>query len=262
MVRSLPTRSLMIYLKSPEEIEKLRQANQVVVKVMKTLREMIQPGITTWELDQTAEAIVAGEGGRPAFKGYRGFPNTLCVSINEEVVHGIPSKERKLAQGDIVSIDCGVLKNGVYGDHAWTFPVGIVSPSAQKLLQAGEEALTIGIAKMKAGNRLYDISAAVQQFVEGVGFSVVRDFVGHGIGKELHEDPQLPNFGESGTGIKLRPGLVLAFEPMINEGTGLVQTLNDGWTVVTKDGSLSVHFEHSVAITERGADILSRWESA
>lgn len=251
----------MIYLKSPEEIEALRQANQVVVRVMKALREKIQPGVTTWELDQWAEEIIRIAGGKPAFKGYRGFPNTLCISINEELVHGIPARQRRLKEGDIVSIDCGVFKNSVYGDHAWTFPVGKVSEPAQRILAIGEQALAIGIEKMKVGGRLYDISAAVQQWVEQHGFSVIRDFVGHGIGRELHEEPQLPNFGAAGTGIKLKPGLVLAFEPMIGEGSYEVKTLDDGWTVVMKDGKLSVHFEHSVAITEPGPDILSRWES-
>lgn len=249
----------MIYLKSPEEIEALRLANQVVVKAMQALKEKIRPGVTTWELDQLAEAIILREGGQPAFKGYRGFPNAICISINEELVHGIPSQKRRLTEGDIVSIDCGVFKGSVYGDHAWTFPVGKISQRAQRILAIGEGALAVGLQKMKVGGRLYDISAAVQQFVEGEGFSVVRDFVGHGIGRQLHEDPQLPNFGTSGTGIKLRPGLVLAFEPMVGEGGYEVKTLADGWTVVMKDEKLSVHFEHSVAITDGGPDILSRW---
>ncbi len=249
----------MIYLKSPEEIEKLRKANRIVVKVMQALRGIIRPGVTTLALDETAEAIIAGEKARPAFKGYRGFPKTLCVSINEEVVHGIPGK-RKLVEGDIVSIDCGVYHEGFYGDHAWTFPVGLVSEGANRLLQASEEALRLGIEKMRVGNRLYDISAAVQNYLESKQFSVVRDFVGHGIGRELHEEPQLPNFGTAGTGIRLKPGLVLAFEPMVNAGAYEVKTLEDGWTVVTKDGKLSAHFEHSVAITAAGPDILSRWD--
>lgn len=246
----------MIYLKSPEEIERLRRANQIVVQVMQTLRTGIRPGTTTLELDQLAERVIAAAGGKPAFKGYRGFPSTLCVSINEEVVHGIPGP-RRLQEGDLVSIDCGVFKDGFYGDHAWTFPVGAVSKQARRLLAAGAKALELGIAKMIPGHRLHDISGAVQQFVEGEGFSVVRDFVGHGIGRELHEEPQLPNFGTPGTGIRLKAGLVLALEPMINEGTHEVETLADGWTVVTKDRKWSVHFEHSVAITPEGADILS-----
>lgn len=250
----------MIYLKSPEEIEIMRQANQIVVRVMQALKEKIAPGVTSLELNQLAEAMIAKGGGSPAFKGYRGFPASLCISINEELVHGIPS-QRQLKEGDIVSIDCGVLYRGFYGDHAWTFPVGPVSPRAQKILAIGEQALAVGIQKMQVGARLYDISAAVQVFVEAAGFSVVRDFVGHGIGKELHEEPQLPNFGEAATGMRLKPGLVLAFEPMICEGGFAVTTLPDGWTVVTQDGKRSVHFEHSVAITAEGPDILSAWRS-
>lgn len=249
----------MIYLKSPEEIEIMRRANQIVVAVMRALKEKIAPGVTTLALDQLAEKMIAQAGGKPAFKGYRGFPAALCVSINEELVHGIPS-ERRLKEGDIVSIDCGVSCQGFFGDHAWTFPVGKISPAARKILAAGEKALAAGIVKMQSGARLYDVSAAVQEAAEGDGYSVVRDFVGHGIGKELHEDPQLPNFGEKGTGIRMKPGLVLAFEPMICEGNYAVRTLPDGWTVVTKDGKLTVHFEHSVAITAAGPDILSRWE--
>lgn len=251
----------MIYLKSPSEIETMRSANQIVVKVMKAVSQAIRPGIATRELDAQAEQIILEMGGKPAFKGYRGFPATLCISVNEELVHGIPG-ERQLKEGDIVSIDCGVLKNGFYGDHAWTFPVGRISERAKKILEVGEKALGLGIEQMVVGNRLFDISAVVQNFVEREGFSVVRDFVGHGIGQALHEEPQLPNFGTAKTGLRLKPGLVLAFEPMVNEGTYEVKTLADGWTVVTKDGKLAVHFEHSVAITERGPDILSRWESA
>ena len=249
----------MIYLKSSEEIEKMRLANQIVVKVVMVLKTMMKPGITTLELDRLAEEIVLKEGGQSAFKGYKGYAHTLCLSINEEVVHGVPSS-RPLKEGDIVSVDCGVLHDGFYGDHAWTFPVGSVSDRAKKILEVGEKALYLGIDRMKVGNRLFDISAAVQNFVEKEGYSVVRDFVGHGIGRELHEEPQLPNFGKADTGMRLKPGLVLALEPMVNEGTYEVQTLEDGWTVVTKDRKLSVHFEHSVAITEKGPDILSRWE--
>lgn len=248
----------MIYLKSPDEIEKMRLANGIVVQVMRALEERIKPGVTTLELDEKAEAIILASEAKPAFKGYKGFAHTLCISINEEVVHGIPSK-RRLKEGDIVSIDCGVLREGFYGDHAWTFPVGSVSKEAKKILEVGEKSLTLGIEQMKVGKRLFDISAVVQSYVEAQGFSVVRDFVGHGIGRELHEEPKLPNFGVAGTGIRLKPGLVLAFEPMVNAGTYEVETLQDGWTVVTKDKKLSVHFEHSVAITEEGPDILSQW---
>ncbi len=248
----------MICLKSPDEIEKLRVANQIVVLVMKTLKGLVQPGITTQELDRVAEETILKAGGKPAFKGYRGFAHALCVSVNEEVVHGIPGP-RKLKEGDIVSIDCGVSKEGFCGDHAWSFSVGIVSDEAKKLLKVGEESLYRGIEEAQVGNRLFDISVAIQTVVESNGFSVVRDFVGHGIGKELHEDPQLPNFGIKGTGIRLKAGLVLAMEPMVNAGGWEVEVLGDGWTVVTKDRKGSVHFEHSVALTEKGPDILSKW---
>lgn len=250
----------MIYLKSPDEIRKMRLANRIVVRVMKEMQKRVRPGATTLELDQKAESMVLEAGAMPAFKGYRGYGHTLCVSVNEEVVHGIPGS-RTLREGDIVSIDCGVLYEGFYGDHAWTFPVGNVSAEAGKILEAGETALNIGIREMKKGNRLHDISAAIQKYVEGEGFSVVRDFVGHGIGRELHEEPQVPNFGEEGSGMRLKPGLVLALEPMVNEGVWQVETLKDGWTVVTKDRKLSVHFEHSVALTEKGAEVLSNWNN-
>ncbi|MDO8494240.1 MAG: type I methionyl aminopeptidase [Deltaproteobacteria bacterium] len=249
----------MIYLKSPPEIEKMRVANQIAVRVMKAMKAMVAPGISTMDLENKANEIIKADGARAAFKGYRGFQHALCVSVNEELVHGIPSSKKVLKEGDIVTVDCGIIKEGFYGDHAWTFPVGNVSANAKKILEVGEESLNIGIQKMKAGNRLFDISAAVQKYVEGKGYSIVRDFVGHGIGKELHEDPQLPNFGEAGTGPLLKPGLVLAFEPMVNEGTYAVKTLSDGWTVVTADSKLSVHFEHSVAVTEKGPYILSSW---
>ena len=248
----------MIYLKSPDEIAKMRLANQIVVRVMQAMQKLIAPGITTLELDRQAEAMVVKEGGKPAFKGYRGYTHTLCVSVNEEVVHGIPGP-KKLKEGDIVSVDCGVLYEGFYGDHAWTFPVGKISAKARKILEVGEIALNIGIKEMKAGNRLHDVSAAIQKYVETEGFSVVRDFVGHGIVRALHEEPQVPNFGEAGTGMRLKPGLVLALEPMVNEGTWEVETLKDGWTVVTKDKKLSVHFEHSIALTDQGAEVLSSW---
>ena len=247
----------MIYLKSPDEIEVMRLANQIVVKAMRSLEKMVQPGVSTLELDIEAEEIILREGAKPAFKGYRGYAHALCTSINEEVVHGIPGPT-KLKEGDIVSIDCGVLYKGFYGDHAWTFPVGKVSERAKRILEVGEKSLALGIDQMQVGKRLFDIAAAVQNFVEANQFSVVRDFVGHGIGKELHEEPQLPNFGTAGTGMRLKKGLVLALEPMVNEGTHEVEVRQDGWTVVTKDKKLSVHFEHSVAITEEGPDILSR----
>lgn len=247
----------MIVLKSKAEIEKMRLANQVVVEVMKTLGAMIQPGVTTQDLDRVAEALIRKRGGMPAFKGYRGFPATLCTSINEEVVHGIPSVRRVLQLGDVLSVDCGVILDGFYGDHAMTFAVGEVPPRTRRLLEITQEALMKGIEKMVVGSRLGDVGAAVQAHVEAEGFAVVRDYVGHGIGRNLHEEPQVPNYGEAGTGLRLKAGMVLAIEPMINEGTGAVKLLSDDWTVVTADGRASAHFEHSVAITEKDPDILS-----
>ena len=248
----------MIYLKSPREIEQMRDVNRVVVHVMNLLQEKIVAGVSTLDLDRLAEEAILKLHAKPAFKGYRGYAHTLCISINEEVVHGIPSAKRVLRTGDVVSVDCGALKDGFYGDHAITFAVGKVDNASERLLQVTREALDLGIAEMWPGKRLFDISAAVQEHVEKNGFSVVRDFVGHGVGQNLHEEPQLPNFGKRGTGLRLKPGLVLAIEPMVNVGTHEVETLNDGWTVVTKDRKRSAHFEHSVAITEKGPDVLSQ----
>lgn len=247
----------MIVLKSNAEIEKMRRSNQVVAEVMKALAEMTRPGVTTKDLDRVAEELIRKSGGVPAFLGYRGFPGTLCTSINEEVVHGIPSTKRVLKEGDVVSIDCGVVLDGFYGDHAITFAVGKIAPRTQRLLQITEEALMRGIAQMVVGNRLGDVGAAVQSHVEAEGFGVVRDYVGHGVGRNLHEEPQVPNYGQAGTGLRLKVGMVLAIEPMVNEGTADVKLLSDDWTVVTADGKPSAHFEHSVAITENGPDILS-----
>lgn len=247
----------MIVLKSKVEIEKMRRANRVVVSVMQTLAALIQPGVTTEDLDRVAEETIRKAGGTPAFLGYRGFPATLCTSINEEVVHGIPSRKRTLKEGDIVSVDCGVVLDGFYGDHAITFAVGQVALRTQRLLEITQEALMKGIDMMRVGNRLGDVGAAVQGHVESEGFGVVRDYVGHGIGRNLHEEPQVPNYGESGTGLRLKAGMVLAIEPMINEGVAQVKLLSDDWTVITADGKPSAHFEHSVAITENGPDILS-----
>ncbi len=246
----------MIILKSRDEIERMRKSNRLVAESMAMLREHIKPGVTTAELDDLARRYIERANAKPAFLGYMGFRHTLCISINEEVVHGIPSK-RTLEEGDIVGIDCGVLLDGFYGDHAWTFPVGRVSAETKQLLDAAEQALADGIAMSTAEHRLYDISHAIQQRAEGAGYSVVRDFVGHGIGTSLHEEPQVPNFGEPGTGMRLRPGLVLALEPMVNAGGFEVEVLDDGWTVVTKDRSLSAHFEHTIAITDGEPEILS-----
>ena len=246
----------MIIIKSPREIEQLKRSNAIVAEVFNKLKGMISPGVTTKELDQVAEEYILSKGGRPAFKGYRGFPGTLCISINEEVVHGIPG-QRRLKEGDIVSLDVGVNFLGYYGDAAITFPVGEVDPEAKRLLEVTEKALTIGIEKAKIGNRLFDISYAIQRWVESHGFSVVRDFVGHGIGKDLHEEPQIPNFGAPHQGPRLEKGMVFALEPMVNEGTYEVRVLSDGWTVVTADGKRSAHFEHTLAINDDGPEILS-----
>jgi methionyl aminopeptidase len=247
----------MVILKSRPEIEKMRKSNAIVAAILEELRKKIRPGVKTIELDRLSEELALKKGARPAFKGYRGYPYSLCTSVNSEVVHGMPS-ERELKEGDIVSLDFGILNDGYYGDAAVTVPVGEITPGARKLLKITEEALYRGIAEVKAGNRIGDISAAIQGHVEAAGYSVVRDLVGHGIGKSLHEDPQVPNYGSSGRGIELKPGMVFAIEPMVNEGAYRVEILRDGWTVVTADGKLSAHFEHSVAITENGPVILSR----
>ena len=248
--------SAMIIIKSSREIEQLKRSNAIVAEVFEKLKGMISPGVTTKELDEVAEEYILLKGARPAFKGYRGFPATLCISINEEVVHGIPS-QRRLKGGDIVSLDVGVNFVGYFGDAAITLPVGEIDPEAKRLLDVTEKALSIGIEKAKIGNRLFDISYAIQQWVESQGFSVVRDFVGHGIGRDLHEEPQIPNFGAPHQGPRLEKGMVLALEPMVNEGTYEVRVLSDGWTVVTADGKRSAHFEHTIAITDDGAEILS-----
>ncbi|HTZ38622.1 MAG TPA: type I methionyl aminopeptidase [Syntrophales bacterium] len=247
----------MIILKSHTEIEKMRKSNAIVAAILEELRKKIKPGVKTIELDRLSEDLALKRGARPAFKGYRGYPYSLCTSVNSEVVHGMPS-ERDLKEGDIVSLDFGILNDGYYGDAAVTVPVGEIAPGARRLLKITEEALYRGIAEIKTGNRIGDISAAIQLHVEAAGYSVVRDLVGHGIGKSLHEDPQVPNYGSGGRGIELKAGMVFAIEPMVNEGTYRVEVLRDGWTVVTADGKLSAHFEHSVAITDNGPVILSR----
>jgi len=248
--------SAMVIIKSPREIEQLKRSNAMVAEVFEKLRGMIVQGVTTQELDRVAEEYILLKGARPAFKGYRGFPATLCISVNDEVVHGIPG-QRRLEEGDIVSLDVGVNYIGYFGDAAITLPVGEVDPEAKRLLEVTERALYIGIEKARAGNRLFDISYAIQSWVESHGFSVVRDFVGHGIGRELHEEPQIPNFGTPHQGPRLEKGMVFALEPMVNEGTHEVRVLSDGWTVVTADGKRSAHFEHTIAITDDGAEILS-----
>ncbi len=247
----------MIQLKSIEEIEKMRASGRIVGTILKEMGERVRPGVTTGELDAYAEARTLEFGAIPAFKGYHGFPGTVCISVNDEVVHGIPSTKRVLQEGDIVGLDFGVIFDGWYGDSARTFAVGKIADSAQKLLNVTEEGLLKGIEQCREGSRLFDIGHAVQNFVEGHGYSVVREFVGHGIGRALHEDPQVPNYGPRGKGIPLKVGMVLAIEPMINMGRPDVKVLKDGWTAVTCDRSLSAHFEHTVAITESGPQILT-----
>ncbi len=247
----------MVILKQPDEIDKARASNRIVAEVLSVLREKVKPGVTTRELDKIAEGVTEKRGARPAFKGYRGYPYSLCTSVNEEVVHGMPSN-RILVEGDIIGLDFGVYYQGLYGDSAITLPVGSASEQAVRLMQVTEQSLYAAINQACDGNRLGDISAAVQETVEAAGYSVVRDFVGHGIGKNMHEDPQIPNFGKKGRGIELKRGMILAIEPMVNAGKYKVKILSDGWTVITVDGSLSAHFEHSVAITDNGPEILSK----
>ncbi|MHB1846105.1 MAG: type I methionyl aminopeptidase [Deltaproteobacteria bacterium] len=244
-------------LKATEEIAVMERAGRVVWEILQELARAAVPGTSTLELDSLAERRIREKGAKPAFKGYRGFPGCVCISVNEQVVHGIPSKRRLLESGDIVSLDFGVVVDGFYGDSAITVPVGSVTPEAQRLIDVTRAAMHAGIAQMVAGNRLHDIGHAVQEKVEGAGFSVVRDFVGHGIGRKLHEDPQLPNYGKAGTGMRLRPGMVLAIEPMVNSGGPDVEILEDEWTAVTRDGRLSAHFEHTVAILPGGPRILT-----
>lgn len=247
-----------VELKGPEEIARMREAGRIVCEILDELEKAVAPGVTTWELDALAEKLIHQKGARPAFKGYHGFPACLCASVNEEVVHGIPSKTRKLAEGDLMKLDFGVVYKGYFGDSARTVPVGKVSPEARALVEATREALRKAIGAAVPGNRIGDIGHAVQSHVEGRGFSVVRDFVGHGIGKTLHEEPQVPNFGRPGQGMKLRPGMVLAIEPMVNAGTHEVQVLDDDWTAVTLDRKLSAHFEHTVLVTDGGPEVLTR----
>lgn len=251
----------MIFCKSGEELEIMRRGNRIVARILSELRGLIRPGLLTRDLDSYAEARAREMGAAPAFKGYRGYPASLCVSVNEEIIHGIPS-HRALKEGDIVGLDFGVIFEGFYGDAALTVPVGAVRPEAEKLIAAAERAFYRGFGEIKEGGRLSDISASIQKSVEGEGFSVIRQFVGHGIGRSLHEDPQVPNFGVPGRGPRLRTGMTLAIEPMIALGGWEADVLADGWTAVTRDGSLSAHFEHTVALTKDGAEILSLWNPA
>lgn len=247
----------MIVCKSPAEIEKMRAASLLVAEVLAELAAMVAPGVSTLDLDAAAERLVRGRGAEPAFKGYRGYPNTLCASVNEQVIHGIPSK-RPLVEGDIISLDMGVKMDGFFGDSAVTVPVGRVSEEAQRLLRVTEESLEKGIEQVRLGGRISDIGHAIQVHVEAHGFSVVREFVGHGIGASLHEEPQIANYGDPGRGPRLAEGMTLAIEPMVNVGRPNVKMLSDGWTAVTRDGSLSAHFEHTVAVTKNGPLVLTR----
>ncbi len=248
----------MINLKSERELELMRKAGGIVARILDEMCQMAKPGVTTGELDRFAELRTKELGALPAFKGYHGFPASVCISVNEEVVHGIPSKKRILKDGDIVGLDFGVIYDGWFGDSARTVGVGTISGDARKLLDVTSESLNRGIEQAKAGNRVFDIGHAVQNYVEGFGYSVVREFVGHGIGRALHEEPQVPNYGPKGKGLQLKVGMVLAIEPMINAGSHEVKVLSDGWTAVTQDRSLSAHFEHTVAITPNGPEILTR----
>ncbi len=252
----------MIHLKSKEEIEKMKAAAQIVVEVLNRLKEVVEPGVTTWDLDKMAEDTALKKGAKPAFKGYSNYPGSVCFAINNEVVHAIPSKKRVLQEGDIVGLDFGVVLDGYFGDSAVTVPVGKISAEAQNLLDVTQESLALGIFEATPSNRLFDISRAIQTYVEKNGYSIVRSFVGHGIGKQLHEDPQVPNFvpdiGGNAKGVRLKPGMVIAIEPMVNIGKPDIKVLGDGWTAVTVDGTLSAHFEHTVAVTEEGPVILTQ----
>ena len=248
-----------IVIKNPPEIETMREAGRVNALVLKTVREMVRPGITTQELDAVAEELIRKNGGKPAFKNYPGpypYPATLTISINEELVHGIPGK-RKLKEGDLISVDCGTVLNGFVADSAFSMGVGEISPQAQQLLEVTEKALYLGIEKMRPGNRVGDVSATIQQFIEGYNFHVPREYTGHGVGRDMHEGPLVPNFGVSRRGIPLRPGITVALEPMVMVGTHRTRVLDDQWTVISADRSLTAHFEHSVAVTENEPIILT-----
>ncbi|HEV8437009.1 MAG TPA: type I methionyl aminopeptidase [Methylomirabilota bacterium] len=252
----------MIVLKSARELDRMRAAGRILAAVKDRLKALVRPGISTQDIDADVETLILSQGAQSAFKGYRGFPATVCTSINEEVVHGIPSSKRKLRDGDIIGLDLGCIVDGYYADCAITLPVGRVSPRAQELLDVTRESLDKAIVQCRVGNRLGDISHAVQSHCESHGFAVVRAFVGHGIGRQLHEEPQVPNFGEPGRGMVLKTGMVLAIEPMITMGSWEVRVLEDHWTAVTVDGSLAAHFEDTIAITANGPDVLTRLDQA
>ncbi|MEW5744717.1 MAG: type I methionyl aminopeptidase [Nitrospirota bacterium] len=248
----------MIIIKSQAEIEKIAAASRIVAEILDHLRSFVRAGLSTADIEEYADAAIRQRNAVPAFKGYRGYPASTCISLNDQVVHGMPSRQVTVRSGDIVSIDLGVVLDGFYGDGAITVPVGEVDAEALRLIRTTEEALAAGIKAAVVGNRVSDISAAVQQHVEAGGFSVVRAFVGHGIGRSLHEDPQVPNFGRPGQGPRLKEGMTLAIEPMVNAGTADIKILDDGWTAVTADGRLSAHFEHTVAVTKQGPKVLTK----
>ena len=247
----------MIELKSAREIGLMRRAGHILAEVMDRLRDSVKPGMSTLEIDEDVESFITARGAKSAFKGYRGFPATVCISINEEVVHGIPSAHRRVKEGDIVGLDLGCIVEGYYADCAFTLAIGDVPSKVQQLLDVTRESLDQAIQECRPGRRLSDVSHAVQAHVEGHGFAVVRAFVGHGIGRALHEDPQVPNFGDPGRGPQLRPGMVLAIEPMVTMGSWEVKVLDDGWTAVTRDGSLAAHFEHTIAVTDTDPEVLT-----
>ncbi len=251
---------MKVLLKTPAQIEAMAEAGRVSALALRRVGEAVEPGITTAELDAIAEKVIRAEGGTPAFKGYGGFPASICASVNDAVVHGIPSRKMKLREGDVISIDTGAVVGGWVGDNAWTYPVGEVAPEVARLLEVGEKCMWEGLAQAAPKKRLGDIGHAVQSMAEAAGFSVVREYVGHGIGRAMHEDPNVPNFGRRRTGLKLLPGMVLAIEPMVNMGTRKVVEGDDGWIVRTRDGKPSVHFEKTVAITEDGPRILTTEE--
>ncbi|CAM3973907.1 type I methionyl aminopeptidase [Cohnella lubricantis] len=250
----------MIVCKSESELKLMREAGRIVAETHRLMKQAVVPGITTAELDRIADEYIRSQGAVPSFKGYNGFPSSICASVNEELVHGFPGP-RKLVEGDIISIDIGAQYKGYHGDSAWTYGVGKISDSAQRLLDVTEASLYAGLEQVRPDVRLFTISHRIQQVIEEAGFSVVREYVGHGVGTELHEEPQIPNYGPPDRGPRLKPGMVLAIEPMVNVGERYVKTLSDNWTVVTVDGSLCAHFEHTIAVTEDGYEILTRTEA-
>ncbi len=251
----------MISVKSPGDIKRMRQSGRIAADVLMALEHHVRPGVTTAELDRVAHALITKAGGEPSFLGYGGFPASICASVNEEVVHGIPSDERVLKDGDIISVDVGVFYKGFHGDNARTYAVGPVAPDVAELMKVTRESLTLGLAQVRAGARLGAMSHAVQSHAEAHGFGVVTQFAGHGIGKKLHEEPHVPNYGRPSDGPELRAGMALAIEPMVNAGTHRVRTLDDAWTVVTADGSPSAHFEHTVIVLSDGVEIMTNWDA-